>query len=138
MPKFALRFPFFILMLCLVVALIGTVTVVRMPVDLFPRIDMPVVVVATFYNGMPPRQIEADITNTFESAAWAHRSQSPFSWFRPCIWSFTAGERETSRRRKEKLMPDPRRTIPLPVANFHRAIRNTRQLEPEENSGGAR
>jgi multidrug efflux pump subunit AcrB len=66
MPKFALRFPFFILMLCLVIALIGAVTVVRMPVDLFPRIDMPVVVVATFYNGMPPRQIEADITNTFE------------------------------------------------------------------------
>src|SRR5579863_4480889 len=66
MPRFALRFPFFILMLCLVVALIGTVTVVRMPVDLFPRIEMPVVVVATFYNGMPPRQIEADITNTFE------------------------------------------------------------------------
>jgi multidrug efflux pump subunit AcrB len=66
MPKFALRFPFFILMLCLVVALIGSVTVLRMPVDLFPRIDMPVVVVATFYNGMPPRQIEADITNTFE------------------------------------------------------------------------
>ncbi len=27
---------------------------------------MPVVVVATFYNGMPPEQIEADITNTFE------------------------------------------------------------------------
>ena len=66
MPKFALRFPFFILMLCLVVALIGSVTVARMPVDLFPQIDMPVVVVATFYNGMPPEQIEADITNTFE------------------------------------------------------------------------
>ncbi|HEY1647669.1 MAG TPA: efflux RND transporter permease subunit [Terracidiphilus sp.] len=66
MPKFALRFPYFILMLCLIIALIGTVTVVRMPVDLFPEIDMPVVVVATFYNGMPPQQIEADITNTFE------------------------------------------------------------------------
>jgi multidrug efflux pump subunit AcrB len=66
MPKFALRYPYFILMLCLVIALIGTVTVVRMPVDLFPEIDMPVVVVATFYNGMPPEQIEADITNTFE------------------------------------------------------------------------
>ncbi|HVN93316.1 MAG TPA: efflux RND transporter permease subunit [Terracidiphilus sp.] len=66
MPKFALRFPFFILMLCLIVLLIGTVTVARMPVDLFPPIDMPVVVVATFYNGMPPEQIEADITNTFE------------------------------------------------------------------------
>ena len=66
MPKFALRFPFFILMLCLIVLLVGTVTVARMPVDLFPPIDMPVVVVATFYNGMPPEQIEADITNTFE------------------------------------------------------------------------
>ena len=66
MPKFALKFPFFILMLCLLVSLVGVVTIVRMPVDLFPEIDMPVVVVATFYNGMPPEQIEADITNTFE------------------------------------------------------------------------
>ncbi len=66
MPKFALRFPFFILMLCLLVSLVGGVSIARMPVDLFPDIDMPVVVVATFYNGMPPEQIEADITNTFE------------------------------------------------------------------------
>jgi multidrug efflux pump subunit AcrB len=66
MPKFALRFPFFIIMLCLLVSLVGVVNIVQMPVDLFPKIDMPVVVVATFYNGMPPQQIEADITNTFE------------------------------------------------------------------------
>jgi multidrug efflux pump subunit AcrB len=66
MPKFALRNPFFIIMLCLMVTLVGVVNTIRMPVDLFPRIDMPVVVVATFYNGMPPQQIEADITNTFE------------------------------------------------------------------------
>jgi len=66
MPKFALRYPFFIIMMCLVVLLVGVVNIASMPVDLFPRIDMPVVVVATFYNGMPPQQIEADITNTFE------------------------------------------------------------------------
>jgi multidrug efflux pump subunit AcrB len=66
MPKFALRFPYFILMLCLMVGLVGIVNLSSMPVDLFPDIDMPVVVVATFYNGMPPEQIEADITNTFE------------------------------------------------------------------------
>jgi len=66
MPKFALRYPFFIIMLCLMVSLVGVVNTAKMPVDLFPRIDMPVVVVATFYNGMPPEQIEADITNTFE------------------------------------------------------------------------
>ncbi len=66
MPKFALAYPYFIIMVCLVVAVVGVTTVVRMPVDLFPEIKIPVVVVATFYAGMPPQQIEADITNTFE------------------------------------------------------------------------
>src|SRR5271169_4398243 len=66
MPKFALRYPFFIIMMCLVVMLIGVVSIAGMPVDLFPRINIPVVVVATFYAGMPPQQIEADITDTFE------------------------------------------------------------------------
>src|SRR6202051_2691479 len=66
MPKFALAYPYFIIMLCLVVAVVGVTTVVRMPVDLFPQINIPVVVVATFYAGMPPQQIEADITDTFE------------------------------------------------------------------------
>jgi hydrophobic/amphiphilic exporter-1 (mainly G- bacteria), HAE1 family len=66
MSKFALRYPFFIIMLCLIVVVVGSVTVARMPVDLFPEIKIPVVVVATFYNGMPPEQIEANITNPFE------------------------------------------------------------------------
>jgi len=66
MPKFALTYPYFIIMVCLVVAVVGVTTVVRMPVDLFPQIKIPVIVVATFYAGMPPQQIEADITNTFE------------------------------------------------------------------------
>jgi len=66
MPRFALKYPFFIIMLCLVVAVVGLTTVARMPVDLFPQIKIPVVVVATFYAGMPPEQIEADITDTFE------------------------------------------------------------------------
>jgi len=66
MSKFALRYPFFILMFCMIVAVVGSVTVGRMPVDLFPEIRIPVVVVATFYNGMPPEQIEANITNPFE------------------------------------------------------------------------
>ena len=66
MSGFALRYPFFIIMLCLVIAVVGVTTMARMPVDLFPDIDIPVVVVATFYNGMPPEQIEAHITNPFE------------------------------------------------------------------------
>jgi len=66
MPTFALAYPYFIIMLCLIVAVGGVITVARMPVDLVPQINIPVVVVATFYAGMPPQQIEADITNTFE------------------------------------------------------------------------
>jgi multidrug efflux pump subunit AcrB len=66
MPKFAIKYPYFIIMLCLVLAVIGIATIVQMPVDLFPKIDLPVVVVATFYSGMPPQQVEADITDTFE------------------------------------------------------------------------
>ena len=66
MPSFAIRYPFFIIMLCLIIAVVGVTTVARMPVDLFPNINIPVVVVATFYSGMPPEQIEANITNPFE------------------------------------------------------------------------
>lgn len=66
MSKFALRYPYFVLMLCLAIAVIGTVTVARMPVDLFPEIKIPVVEVVTFYHGMPPNEIEAHITNPFE------------------------------------------------------------------------
>jgi hydrophobic/amphiphilic exporter-1 (mainly G- bacteria), HAE1 family len=66
MSEFAIRYPFFIIVLCLMVAIVGTVTLVRMPVDLFPTINIPVVVVATFYSGMPPEQIETDITGRFE------------------------------------------------------------------------
>ncbi len=66
MSKFALRYPFFIIMVCMIIAVVGSTTVARMPVDLFPDINIPVVVVATFYNGMPPEQIEAHITDPFE------------------------------------------------------------------------
>jgi multidrug efflux pump subunit AcrB len=66
MSSFAIRYPFFIIVLCLMVAIVGTVTLARMPVDLFPPINIPVVVVATFYSGMPPQQIETSITNPFE------------------------------------------------------------------------
>jgi len=66
MAGFSIRNPFFIVVCCLIIAIVGTVMLVRMPVDLFPPINIPVVVVATFYSGMPPQQIEASITNPFE------------------------------------------------------------------------
>ena len=66
MPRFSIRNPYFIVVCCLVLLLLGVTSVVRMPVDLFPPINLPEVVVATFYSGMPPQDIEIDITNPLE------------------------------------------------------------------------
>jgi len=66
MPSFAVRHPYLLIVVCLFVCVLGLTSVARMPVDMFPPINIPVVLVATFYSGMPPQQIEADITDTFE------------------------------------------------------------------------
>src|SRR5208282_4292657 len=66
MSGFSIRNPYFVVVICLALAVIGITSLARMPVDLFPAINMPVVVVATFYSGMPPQDIETDITNPLE------------------------------------------------------------------------
>jgi hydrophobic/amphiphilic exporter-1 (mainly G- bacteria), HAE1 family len=66
MASFSIRHPYFIVVVCLFVCVLGLTSLVQMPIDMFPPINIPVVLVATFYSGMPPEQIEADITDTFE------------------------------------------------------------------------
>src|ERR1700730_18379407 len=66
MSRFAIATPYLIIVVCLVIAVVGVTSLVRMPVDMFPAMNIPVVVVATFYSGMPPEQIESDITGRFE------------------------------------------------------------------------
>src|SRR5690242_19220166 len=66
MSRFAIRNPYFIVVICLFIAVIGVSSMARMPVDMFPAMNIPVVAVATFYSGMPPQQIENDITSRFE------------------------------------------------------------------------
>src|SRR5271169_4021319 len=66
MSRFSIRNPYFIVVICLALAVIGVTSLARMPVDLFPSINLPEVVVATFYSGMPPQDIETDITDPLE------------------------------------------------------------------------
>src|SRR5437868_9993923 len=66
MSRFAIKNPYLIIVICLITCVVGVTSLLRMPVDLFPPINIPVVVVATFYSGMPPEQIETDITGRFE------------------------------------------------------------------------
>jgi multidrug efflux pump subunit AcrB len=66
MSRFAINAPYLIIVVCLIIAILGAVSVVQMPVDMFPSMNIPVVVVATFFPGMPPEQIEGDITYHLE------------------------------------------------------------------------
>jgi hydrophobic/amphiphilic exporter-1 (mainly G- bacteria), HAE1 family len=66
MTRFSIRNPYFIVVVCLLLTVIGVTSLARMPIDLFPTINLPEVVVATFYSGMPPEDIETDITDPLE------------------------------------------------------------------------
>lgn len=66
MPSFSLRFPHTIIVGALITTLLGLIAFSKMPVDVFPNLNIPAVVVATFYSGMPPLEMERDITTRFE------------------------------------------------------------------------
>src|SRR6202047_5370538 len=66
MPRFAVQNPYFIVVVCLIIAVVGVTSLVRMPVDMSPALNIPVVAFSTFSAGMPPEQIETDITSRFE------------------------------------------------------------------------
>jgi multidrug efflux pump subunit AcrB len=66
MSRFAIRNPYLIVVLCLLLSILGTVSTARMAVDMFPPVNIPIVAVATFYSGMPPEQIETNITYHLE------------------------------------------------------------------------
>jgi hydrophobe/amphiphile efflux-1 (HAE1) family protein len=71
LTRLALRNPVLILMMSLMVLALGAVAVGKLPVDLFPAIDIPVVRVATFYSGAGPDDIEKSITQPIERAVAA-------------------------------------------------------------------
>ena len=66
MSRFAITTPYFIVVACLIIAVLGVNSLARMPVDMFPAMNIPVVVVATFYSGMAPESIETSITSRYE------------------------------------------------------------------------
>jgi hypothetical protein len=66
MPSFALRFPHTIIVGALITVPLGLIAFSRMRVDVFPSLKIPAVVVATFYPGMPPLEMDRDITTRFE------------------------------------------------------------------------
>src|SRR5215510_5174209 len=62
----ALRRPITILMMVVGVALCSILAVIRMPVDIFPDLNLPVIYVAQPYGGMDPAQMEGYLVNYYE------------------------------------------------------------------------
>ncbi|MHB1560750.1 MAG: efflux RND transporter permease subunit, partial [Isosphaeraceae bacterium] len=58
--------PWAVTVFSLTIVLIGTISLLMIPIDILPAFKSPAVQVLTFYSGMPPRDVEMDITNRME------------------------------------------------------------------------
>jgi multidrug efflux pump subunit AcrB len=66
--RIALKRPYTFIVAALLILLIGTLAALRMPVDIFPSIDIPIIGVAWQYQGLPPDQMAGRIISPFERA----------------------------------------------------------------------
>lgn len=63
----ALRRPITVLIAVIAIALLSILSLTRMPMDIFPNLNMPVIYVAQPYGGMSPAQMEGYLTYYYES-----------------------------------------------------------------------
>ena len=66
--KLALNRPYTFLVAALLILLVSPIVILRMPVDIFPNIDIPVVSIIWNYTGFSPKQMEQRIVSITERA----------------------------------------------------------------------
>jgi multidrug efflux pump subunit AcrB len=66
--KLALRRPYTFVVLAMLIVLMGVVEILRMPTDIYPEINIPVVAAVWSYTGLEPQEMEGRITTNFERA----------------------------------------------------------------------
>src|SRR2546426_1195267 len=66
--RLALRRPYTFVVLALLIAVLGIVSVASMPIDIFPAINIPVVNVIWNYSGLSPTEMQDRIVTTSERA----------------------------------------------------------------------
>src|SRR6202171_2664634 len=67
--QLALRRPYTFIVLAMLIVLMGVTTILGMPADMLPQINIPVVAAIWQYSGLPPLDMEGRITTQFERAA---------------------------------------------------------------------
>ena len=66
--KIALSKPYTFAVLAILIAILGPLSANRIPTDIFPSVDIPVVAVAWQWRGLPPEEMAGRITRPFERA----------------------------------------------------------------------
>jgi len=64
--RIALKSPYTFVVLAIFILIVGPIAALRMPTDIFPNIDIPVIAVIWQYTGLPPDQMEGRIVAPFE------------------------------------------------------------------------
>lgn len=68
MSSYSVRKPITVLMGILIIMVLGIFSVTRLPLTLFPEIELPFIVTVTDYAGASPQDVEEDIANPIEAA----------------------------------------------------------------------
>ena len=64
--RVALQRPYTFVVMSMLIVVMGVLSIVRMPTDIFPNIDIPVISVVWNYGGLPPEEMERRIVSNFE------------------------------------------------------------------------
>jgi HAE1 family hydrophobic/amphiphilic exporter-1 len=74
LPKFAVRRPVMVSMIFLIFIILGVISFILLPIDLFPDIDLPMVMVVAGYEGAGPSEIENMVAKPMENALAATKN----------------------------------------------------------------
>jgi multidrug efflux pump subunit AcrB len=64
--RIALKRPYTFIVMAMLIVIMGVFSIVRMPTDIFPDIDIPVISVIWNYTGLSPEQMEKRIVTNYE------------------------------------------------------------------------
>ena len=66
--RLALKRPYTFVVMSMLIVILGVLSILRMPTDIFPDIDIPVISVVFNYSGLAPEEMEKRIVNNYERA----------------------------------------------------------------------
>ncbi|GAC1593025.1 MAG: hypothetical protein NVS3B20_18190 [Polyangiales bacterium] len=64
--RIALKRPYTFVVMAMLIVIVGALSIIKMPTDIFPDVDIPVISVIWNYNGLPPEEMERRIVTNYE------------------------------------------------------------------------